>query len=230
MVDLQGNPIPASKNIKVKIVSSNRDVVLVDDDVTLKQGNSFAEFPFSIPGIEGSSTISASAKGVVGDEDQLTASSTASSLSVFTSGLVEPIPVNREIQVKIFVDDDDAESVAGAKISIMPNENATTTVDLIRTGPDGSATFGVTALTGPEITIDFTVQAEGYIDGADSLDIIVDYDPASGSLANVNLPPELVYVIIGGIAVVIIIVILFLKKSKESMEDEEEPWEDSEDI
>ena len=63
----------------------------------------------------------------------------------------------------------------------------------------------------------------------DSLDIIVDYDP-SDDLANVNLPPELVYVIIGGIAVVVIIVVLFLKKSKEPMEDEEEPWEDYEDI
>ena len=230
MVDLQGNPIPASKNIKVKIVSSDRDVVVVDDSVIIKQGNSFAEFSFSVPGIQGSSTISATAKGVVGDEAQLTASSTASSLSVFTSGLVEPIPVNREIQVKVFVDDDDAESIAGARISITPNENATTTVDVIRTGPDGSATFGITALTGPEISIDFIVQAEGYIDGSDTLDIIVDYDPNDGSLANVNLPTELVYVIIGGIVVVVIIVVLFLKKSKEPMEDEEEPWEEYEDI
>jgi hypothetical protein len=139
--------------------------------------------------------------------------------------LVEPIPVNQEIQVKVFVDDDFAESIAGARISIVPNENATTTTDLIRTGPDGSASFGVTALTGPEITIDFTVQAEGYTEGTDSIDIIVDYDPKKGGIANLNLPAELVYVIIGGIAVVIILIILFLRRSKEDVE-EEEYWEE----
>ncbi len=146
-------------------------------------------------------------------------------MNVFTSGLVEPIPVNQEIQVKVFVDDDFAESIAGARISIIPNENATTSVDLVRTGPDGSATFGLTALTGPEISIDFFVQAEGFTDGEDSVDIIVDYDPSKGGIANLNLPAELVYVIIGGIAVVIILIILFLRRSKEEVE-EEEYWEE----
>ena len=225
LLDLQGNPIPASKNIKVKMGSTNRDDVLVDDSVTIKQGDSFAEFSIEITGTAGSSNIVAGAKGVVGNFAKITASSTASSLSIFTSGLVEPIPVNREIQVKVFVDDDFAESIAGARISIIPDENATTTVDLIRTGPDGSATFGLVALTGPEITIDFTVQAEGYTDGEDSIDIIVDYDPSKGGIANLNLPAELVYVIIGGIAVVIILIILFLRRSKEEVE-EEEYWEE----
>jgi hypothetical protein len=226
IVDLQGNPIPATKNIKVKISSSDRNVAIVDNDVTIKQGESFAEFPINIPGTAGSSTISASAKGVVGDATQITASSTASSLSIFTSGLIEPIPVNQEVQVMVFVDDDFADSIAGARILITPNENATTSVDMVRTGTDGSATFGLTALTGPEVSVDFVLQAEGYIDGEETLDIIVDHDPSDGSLTSLNLPQELVYVIIGGIAVVIIVVVLFLKKSKEPMEDEEEPWED----
>ena len=226
IVDLQGNPIASTKNIKVKITSSNRNIVLVNDSVVIRTGSSFAEFPIDVTGEQGTSKISANAKGLVGGVAMITASSTASSLSIFTSGLVEPIPVNQEIQVKVFVDDDFADSVAGARISILPNENATTSTDLIRTGPGGSATFGLTALTGPEVSVDFTVQAEGYIDGEDSIDIIVDYDPAKNSIANLNLPQELVYVIIGGIVVVVIVVVLFLKKSKEPMEDEEEPWED----
>jgi hypothetical protein len=226
IVDLQGNPIPATKNIKVKIASSNRDIALVDNDVTIKLGESFTEFPIAIPGNAGSSTISVSAKGVVGDKATITASSTASSLSIFTSGLIEPIPVNQEIQVKVFVDDDFAESIAGARITIIPNENVTASIDMVRTGADGSATFGLTALTGPEVSVDFVLQAEGYIDGEETLDIIVDYDPSDGSLTSLNLPQELVYVIIGGIVIVIIVVVLFLKKSKEPLEDEEEPWED----
>jgi hypothetical protein len=227
LIDLQGNPIVSSKDLKVKLVSSNRDVVLVNDSVTLEKGNSFGEFSLDVSGAQGISQISASAKGVMGDSSKITASSTASSLSVFTSGLVEPIPVQKEIQLTIFVDDDNADSVAGAKVFIKPNENATTTVDLVRTGPDGSATFGLTAITGPEISIDFTLQAEGYIDGDETLDILVDHDPSSGAaLANLELPPELIYVIIGGIVVVAIVVALFLKKSKEPIEEEEEFWEE----
>jgi hypothetical protein len=227
LVDLQGNPIPASKDIKVKITSSNRDVAIVEDSVIIQKGNSFEEITIELPGQQGKSVISVSAKGLVSDDVTITASSTASSLSVFTSGLVEPIPVKDEIQVTIFVDDDNADSVAGAKVFIYPNENATTSTDLVRTGPDGSATFGLKALTGPEISVDFTLQAEGYIDGEETLDILVDYDPQEGmSIADVELPQELVYVIIGGIVVVAIVVALFLKKSKEPIEDEEEPWEE----
>ncbi len=226
LLDLQGNPIVASKNIKVKLSSANKDVATIDDSLTIQKGNSYAEFPIDIVGNQGESTISASAKGLLSDDATITAKSTASKLSVFTSGLVEPIPVDEEIQVRIFVDDDDADSVAGAKVFIYPNENATTSTDLVRTGADGSATFGLTALTGPEVSVDFALQAEGYIDGRESMDIVVDYTPQDGmSIADVELPQELVYVIIGGIAVVGVVVALFLKKSKEPM-DEEEIWEE----
>jgi hypothetical protein len=174
----------------------------------------------------GTVNVSAATRGVVPSGTEINTSTSASSLSVFTSGLIEPIPVNEEIQVKIFVDDDFADSVAGATVKINPDTNATTSVDLVRTDSDGSATFGLTALNGPEITINFEATADGYKDGRKSLDIVVDTPPGGTSVAELNLPTELVYVIIGGIVVVIIVVVLFLKKSKEPMEDEEEPWED----
>jgi hypothetical protein len=60
------------------------------------------------------------------------------------------MPMGKEIMVKIFVDDILAESVAGATVRIIPNENATTTVDVVRTAADGSATFGLVALSGPK--------------------------------------------------------------------------------
>jgi len=123
------------------------------------------------------------------------------------------MPVNQEIQVKIFVDDVNADSIAGAFVKINPNANATTTIDTVRTGSDGSATFGLTALNGPQISIDFEITSPGYQDGKKTIDIIVDTPP--GGIAEIQLPPELVYVIIGGIAVVAIVVVLFLKKSKE---------------
>jgi hypothetical protein len=224
LVDIQGNPIESFRDLRVKISSSDESIIQTNDDAIIKKGSSYAEFPLKTMDKLGSSIISSTARGVVGDDSTVKTVSSSSALEVFTSGLVEPIPVNQEIQVMIFVDDDVADSVAGATVNIIPDANATVSTDIVRTGPDGSATFGLTAINGPEISIDFTATAPGYKDGRDTLDILV--DTPIGGVAEINLPQELVYVIIGGIAVVIIVIVLFLKKSKEPMEDEEEPWED----
>ena len=224
LVDIQGNPIESFRDLRVKISSSAESVIQTNEDAIIKKGSSYAEFPLKTMDKLGSSVISSTARGVIGTDSTVKTVTSSSALSVFTSGLVEPIPVNQEIQVMIFVDDDVADSVAGATVNIIPDANATVSTEVVRTGSDGSATFGLTALNGPEISIDFTATAPGYKDGQDSLDILV--DTPVGGVAEINLPQELVYVIIGGIVVVIIIVVLFLKKSKEPMEDEEEPWED----
>jgi hypothetical protein len=227
MVDLQGNPIESFRDIKTKISSSDEDIFKTIADATIKKGESFAEFPIKTKDVLGSSIISTSARGVVGTETEITTSTSSSSLYVFTSGLVEPMPRGQEIQVKIFVDDALADSVAGAVIKIIPDENATTTVDVVRTAADGSATFGLVALSGPEITLNFEASAPGYKDGSKTLDILVEVP--EGSLAEINAE-WIVYLIIGGIAVVAVVIGLFLKKSKEVIDEEEEPWEDVDDI
>jgi len=227
MVDLQGNPIESFKDIRTKIISSDEKIFKSIGDVTIKKGESFAEFTIKTKDKIGSSTISASARGVVGTETEIKTSTSSSRLSVFTSGLIEPMPLGQEIQVKIFVDNALSESVAGATVRITPNENATTTVDIVRTAADGGATFGLTALNGPEISIEFEASAPGYKDGGRILDIQVDVPDKS--LAEINAE-WIVYLIIGGIAVVAIVIGLFLKKSKEVVEEEEEPWEEVDDI
>jgi hypothetical protein len=224
LVDILGTPIESFKDMRVKISSSEESIIQTNEDAIIKKGFSYAEFPMKTMNTLGDSLISASARGVVGGNSTINTSTSSSSLSVFTSGLVEPMPVNEEVQVKIFVDDDLADSVAGATVKITPNINATTSETLVRTGSDGSATFGLTALNGPEISIEFEASADGYKDGRKKMDIQV--DTPAGGVQEVQLPQELVYVIIGGIVIVAIVVGLFLKKSKEPMDDEEEPWED----
>jgi len=224
LTDILGTPIKSFKDMRVKISSSDETVIQTNEDAIIKKGSSYAQFPMTTLDKLGESLISSSARGVVGTNSTLKTATSSSSLSIFTSGLIEPIPVNEEIQVKIFVDDDIADSVAGATVTITPNANATTTTSTVRTGGDGSATFGLTALNGPEITLDFTAQAQGYKDGSQKLDIIV--DTPAGGVQEVQLPQELVYVIIGGVAIVAVVVGLFLKKSKEPLDEDEEPWED----
>jgi len=227
MVDLQGFPIESFKDIRTKIISSDDDLFKSIADVTIKKGESFAEFTIKTKDKIGSSTIATSARGVVGTETEITTSTSSSRLSVFTSGLIEPMPLGKEIQVKIFVDNALSESVAGATVEIIPNENATTSVDVVRTSGDGSANFGLTALNGPEISIEFAASAPGYKDGGRTLDIQVDVPSQALGVINAEW---IVYLIIGGIAVVAVVVGLFLKKSKEVVEEEEEPWEEVDDI
>jgi hypothetical protein len=224
LVDLQNDPIESFRDMRVKISSSDESVLQTNQDAIIKKGESYAEFPIETKGKLGTSVISTSARGVVGTEYEVKTVTSSSELTVSTSGLQEPIPVNQEVQIKIFVDDGNSDSIAGAFIKINPNANATTSVDTIRTGSDGSATFGLTALNGPEIFVDFELTSPGYQDSKKTIPIMVDTPP--GGITEVQLPQELVYVIIGGIAVVVIVLVLFLKKSKEPIDEEEEPWED----
>ena len=224
LVDIQGNPFESFNDLRVKISSSDKTVIQTIQDVTIKKGESYTEFPITTKGKLGSSIISTSARGTVGTQFEVKTVTSSSSLSVSTSGLQEPMPVNEEIEVKIFVDDTNNDSIPGATVTIIPNANATTSVDVVRTGSDGSATFGLTALNGPEISIEFDASAPGYKDGRKTIDIAV--DTPLGGLQEVTLPTELIYVIVVGIAIAIIAVILFFRKSKEPIDDEEEPWED----
>ena len=224
MVDLQGNPIKSFKDIRTKVISSNTGIVRILDDVVIKKGESYAEFPIETTLSMGQATISSTARGVVGGESPIQTATSSSGLTIVTSGLVQPMPVNQEVLVKIFVDDDTADSVAGVTVNIIPDVNATVVPEVVRTGADGSATFGLTALNGPEITISFSATAEGYRPGENTYEIVV--DTPAGGVQEVQLPQELVYVIIGGIVIVAVVVGLFLKKSKEPIDEEEEPWED----
>jgi len=224
LVDLLGHPIESFKDIRVKVVSSDGSVATTTDEALIKKGISYGEFPIKVKDRLATTMISATARGVVAGEAEIETKTSSSGLSVFPSGLVEPIAVNSPIMVTIFVDDDTADSVAGATVKITPNVNATVSPALIRTGADGSAQFELVAKNGPEISLDFDMTAEGYKPGKKSLDILV--DTPAGGVQEVILPQELVYVIIGGIVIVAIVVGLFLKKSKEPIDDEEEPWED----
>jgi hypothetical protein len=229
LVDLQGNPIESFKDLKAKIISSDESIIEANVDAQIKKGMTFAQFPIETTDELGSSEISAAARGMIGTSSTIKTASSSSSLSVFTSGLVEPIPPNKPIQVTIYVDDDLAESVAGATVTITSLGNSTINNQpshMVRTGPDGSATFELIALNGPEIDVKFEATADGYKDGQQTNSIVVDTPVGGLNQTDLELPQELVYVIIGGIVVVVIVVALFLKKSKENIEDEEEPWED----
>ncbi|MBM2819573.1 MAG: hypothetical protein HW410_1255 [Nitrosarchaeum sp.] len=225
IVDLQGNPIIPAFDVKSKIVSSNEGVIEAVDDAVIPSGLSYTTFPIKTTGVEGSSVISASAKGVIGTNHEVSTSALATKLKISTTGLVDKLKPNEELEIKLFVDDDSAESVSGAIVKIETDGNSLVNPGVIRTGSDGSAVFSLTATNGPTTSINFIANAEGYTEAKDSLLVNVDAPTKSGSFANLNLPEWIVYVIFAVILVMVVMVILFLKKSKVKVTED---WEEEE--
>ena len=225
IVDLQGNPIIPSFDVKSKIISSEDSIAQVINDAVIRAGVSYATFPIETTGSVGDSIISASAKGVIGTEEMITTGSSLTQLKIFTSGLDELIPVDQPVEFKLFIDDENAESVSGASITIETDGNSLVSPDVIRTGPDGSAIVRLTATNGPSVSLNLIATAEGYSEGKDTLTINVDSPDKTLNAVDLQLPEWIVYVIIAAIFLIGVLVVLFLKKSKAPVEEE---WEEEE--
>jgi len=223
IVDMQGNPVVPSTDIKTKITSSDTKVAQTNDDVMIPEGFSYAKFPIDTDGKIGTSTITASAKGVIPNKVSLNTSTSDVHLKIFTGGYGEKIPVNETVKIKLYVDDENAETISGAMVKVTADGNATISPDSARTGPDGSATFSLIAENGPKISLDIIATAEGYVDGQDTMVIDVDAPEPSMSPIDVELPEWILFVAIFALILVGVLVAIFLKKSKEDLD---EIWEE----
>ncbi|MFB5627600.1 MAG: hypothetical protein ACE5R5_05340, partial [Nitrosarchaeum sp.] len=142
-----------------------------------------------------------------------------------TSGLDDLIPVDQPVDLKLFIDDENAESVPGASIQIETDGNSTVESNVVRTGPDGSAIVRLTATNGPSISLNLIATAEGYSEGKDTLTINVDSPDKTSNVVDLDLPEWIVYVIITAMLLIVVLVVLFLKKSKAPLEED---WEEEE--
>lgn len=227
LVDLQGYPVIPKFNVKSKITSSEHSVVQIIDDSIIPAGSSYATFPIKTTGSVGSAIISASAKGVNGTSSIINAASSQMQLQIFTGGLVDVVKVDDPIEFKLFVDDENAESVPGASLKIITKGDAVISPEVVRTSSDGSAIVSLTAFEGPNISFDIIATAEGYAEGKDSFTVNVDSPDKTFSGIDLELPEWIVYLVIGGILMIGVVVFMFLKKSKADLEED---WEEEEEI
>jgi len=227
LVDLQGNPVIPKFNVKSKIVSSKETIVQIIDDAIIPMGTSYATFPIKTTGSIGDAIISVSAKGVNGTSIVINSASSQSQLQIFTGGLSEEIPVDKPIEFKLFVDDENAESVSGVSIKIITDDDVLITPDVVRTSSDGSAILSLTAFEGPNISFDIIATAEGYAEGMDTFTVNVNAPEKMFDSIDLELPEWIIYIIIGGILMVGVVVFMFLKKSKTDIEEE---WDEEEEI
>ena len=228
LVDFQGNPVIPKFDIKSKIISSKSSIVQILEDAIIPAGSSYAPFKIETTGSVGNAVITASAKGVNGTSFYVGTASSQSQLKIFTGGLNSEIPVDEPIEFKLFVDDENGDSVSGASIKINANsEDAIITPNVVRTGSDGSAIVSLTALKGPDISFEIIAAAEGYAEGRDSFTVNVDVPEKIFDSIDLELPEWIIYIVIGGILMVGVIVFMFLRKSKTNLEEE---WEDEEEL
>ena len=228
LVDLQGNPVIPKFDVKSKITSSKNSIVQIIDDAIIPTGSSYTTFEIKTTGSIGDTIITASAKGVNGTSLLLNTASSQPQLKIFTGGLDSEIPVDEPVEFRLFVDDENAESISGASIKISANsEDVLITPNVVRTGSDGSAVVSLTAFKGPDVSFDIVATAEGYAKGQDSFTVNVNVPEKIFDSIDLELPEWIIYIVIGGILMVGVVVFMFLRKSKTNLEEE---WEEEEEL
>ena len=232
LVDISNNPLKASADIKVKIESTNSEIVEVPRFAVINEGSSFGTFDI-IPNEEmGFSIISANANGVIGSDQEIEVRSFLAKLRVSTGSVEEPLVPGESLELKLYVDDQYLNSVAGASLQIIPNEDTIVSPSNILTGEDGSTTVNFTPTRNSD-TASFEVfaTAEGYVAEGKLFEFSVATDGTGGGLGlNLGIPDWVIYGSVAGILGVGAVLFLFFRKPKQVAEEEEEELYADEDI
>jgi len=223
IVDFLGNPIKSSQDIKLKTVSHDPSIVHFIENPIIPEGKSYVTFPIFTNDKLGNTLISSNAKGIIGSEVEIDVSSSLAKLKIFTSGLDTPITENEFRELKLFVDDENAESVDGALINFETDSNVTITPSNVRTGADGSATVNLQAINGPQGIFTIFASAEGYAGGEETFTLdVISPDTTSIGTIELELPEFTLYFVLAAIGVIISMVVVFLRKKNTTNEEEYE--------
>ncbi|MCH6586456.1 MAG: hypothetical protein IH792_05465 [Thaumarchaeota archaeon] len=235
LLDLEGNPIVVSNELKVKLESTLPEgtdpIVQTPRFVTIKVGSSFAEFDITPLGIMGNSGIAANANGVIGSEKAFTTRSFLTQLSISSGSINEPLVPGESVELKVYVDDQYLESVPGAALKIVTDGHGTVTPTYIQTEADGSAKIHFTPSREYEIfSFEIFATADGYVEDKKTFTYTVATDGSDDNAFALGVPDWLIYIGIGIVVVIIAIMVVFLKKPKraDDEEDELELFEDDE--
>ena len=231
LIDFNNNPIQTSRNLQVKINSTNSELIDIPRFVNIEEGNSFGIFSIDTSGEIGQSMISANVNGVVGSQQEFITKSFLTTLKISTGSVNEPVTPGEPVELKLYVDDQYLESVEGASLKIVPDSNVTITPTNIKTENDGSAKLHFTAQPGAStISLQIFATAEGYVDEQRTFEFsVVTNDPSSLPTLELGFPDWIVYIGIAAILVIGTVIFIFLKKPKQLTEDEyEEIYDDDE--
>ncbi|MEM2160290.1 MAG: hypothetical protein QXN55_04975, partial [Candidatus Nitrosotenuis sp.] len=122
LVDFNGNPIILNDDLQVKLATTELGTVEVPDSITIPSGKSYIEFPISTIK-DGETKIIASGKGIVGAESDVSVKTLVTKLKISLGSVEEPVLMDKPTQMKIYVDDEEENSVGGATIRIVSTDS-----------------------------------------------------------------------------------------------------------
>jgi len=232
LIDFNNNPIQTSRNLQVKINSTNSELIDIPRFVDIEEGSSFGIFSIDTSGEIGQSMISANVNGIVGSQQEFKTKSFLTKLKISTGSVNEPVTPGEPVELKLYVDDQYLESVEGASLKIVSDSNTTITPTNIKTENDGSAKLHFIAQSGvPTISLQIFATAEGYVDEQRTFEFSVDTNnPSNFQVLELGFPDWIVYIGIAAILVIGTVMFIFLRKPKQLLEDEYEEVYDDEEI
>jgi len=222
--DLLGNPSQASKDIRIKLDYDGEEIVDIPEHITIEQFSSYATFPIIPNGERGDAQISASVKGVLGSEAKISTDSNHPKLNIFADGLEGPLEIGEPVELKLFIDDQFADSVPGTSLKFVTGEDATISPAATRTNAEGVASVELTAQKGPMVSVKVIAIAEGFVEAQQTFDYQVN-DSGNEALAALGLPEWVIYVGLAAVVGIVAVLVVFLRKPKPLSEDEEEEYE-----
>jgi len=222
--DLLGNPSQASKDIRIKLDYDGEEIVDIPEHITIEQFSSYATFPIIPNGERGDAQISASVKGVLGSEAKISTDSNHPKLNIFVDGLEGPLEIGEPVELKLFIDDQFADSVPGTSLKFVTGEDATISPAATRTNAEGVASVELTAQKGPMVSVKVIAIAEGFVEAQQTFDYQVN-DSGNEALAALGLPDWVIYVGLAAVVGIVAVLVVFLRKPKPLSEDEEDEYE-----
>ncbi|MFI5416802.1 MAG: hypothetical protein ACHQW9_01980 [Nitrososphaerales archaeon] len=217
LLDFRDEPLTLSGDLRVKITPSLLGIIEVPDYVVVPSGKSFVEFPIETKGKADTITLDATSKGIVGASTEIKVESVVTKLKISIGSVIEPISADQPTDLKIYVDDEQENSVGGATIRII-SDNSAVTPSIITTKEDGSAAIQFNAHDAPKTSLQILATAAGYTEEQKTFEF--DVQPNT-EVKQTELPEWLIYAGIGVVATVVVGLVIFLRKPKLQLEDEE---------
>jgi hypothetical protein len=217
LVDFNGNPIILGDDLQVKVAASELGIIEAQDALIIPAGKSYAEFPISAIK-DGMTTLTATGKGIVAAKSDIVVKTLVTKLKISIGSVPEPIIPQQPTQMKIYVDDEEDNSVGGATIRIV-SADSTISPEVITTNDDGSATIQFNAQKAPKVSLQILASAEGYTEDSEAIEFQVS-QPIEEK--KTELPEWIIYGAIAGVIAIAGGIFAFLRNPKKKMQEDED--------
>lgn len=221
LVDFNGNPIILGNDLQVKLATSELGIIEVQDSAIISAGRSYVEFPI-FPVKDGEVKITSAGKGIVGAESDVLVKTLVTKLKISVGSVSEPVTLEQPTQMKIYVDDEEDNSVGGATIRVV-SADSTISPEVLTTGDDGSATIQFNAKKSPKMSLQILASAEGYTEDSKAIEFEV---VQVAEKTKTELPDWIIYGAIAGVIAIGGGIFAFLRNPKKKpQEDEDEIYD-----